>query len=354
VTERWVVLEPLDTVTIRDGRAFDMGQESVAHLTLPSPATFAGAIGSIYDSTPGLARRDPSARGTRLPRQVQGPIVVRRGVDGWGALLPVPCDVVVSEDGEVGRLVTGERFAGVRSDIHDQVPVLLAATDADAEHPEQLWWDAQQLQEYLHDGEISGYWVDAPWQVESRSGLAREADRTVAEGMYYSIEHLRPEPDVGFAGRCIDGPDRPLEGTVAFGGQGRRAEVHGDVPPVRLPGLPGDFPGGRLLLYLATPAVFPGGSWRPDLGGEAELVTAAVDKARVITTGMADRRSGSFGAGRLMWAVPPGAVYYLQVRDEDAASAWAGQVHGTALPQADDWMMTAGFGLVLTGRWTEG
>jgi CRISPR-associated protein Cmr3 len=83
-------------------------------------------------------------------------------------------------------------------------------------------------------------------------------------------------------------------------------------------------------------------------------VTAAVEKPRVITTGMADRRSGSFGAGRLMWAVPPGAVYYLQFRDEDAASAWAGQVHGTALPQADDWMMTAGFGLVLTGRWTEG
>ena len=47
MTERWVVLEPLDTVTIRDGRAFDMGQDSVAHLTLPSPATFAGAIGSM-------------------------------------------------------------------------------------------------------------------------------------------------------------------------------------------------------------------------------------------------------------------------------------------------------------------
>ena len=103
---RWVVLEPLDTVAIRDGRGFDMGFDAVAHLTLPSPATFAGAIGAVYDPTPGLARKDPAALGTRLPRQVHGPVTVRREAGRWQALLPVPHDVVVS-DGELARLEIG-------------------------------------------------------------------------------------------------------------------------------------------------------------------------------------------------------------------------------------------------------
>lgn len=359
MTDRWVVLEPLDTVTIRDGRAFDMGQDSVAHMALPSPATFAGAVGAVYDPVPGLARTEPAARGTRLPGQIQGPLMVRRNGDRWDALLPVPHDVVVSEDGEPGRLVADERFAGVRHDIDEEVPMLLAEPTAGAA-PAAKWWDAVQLRDYLHDGDVSGYWVDEPWQVERRVGLAREDDRTVTEGMFYSIEHLRLEPGVGFAGRCIGGPSRRLDGTVAFGGQGRRAEVHGDVPPIWLPKRPSGFPGGRLLLYLATPAVFPGSSWRPDLGpaaaagGGARLVAAVAGTPQVIATGTPDRRSGSIGGGRLMWAVPAGAVYYLQFPDEEAAGAAAGQVHGMTLPQADDWMTTAGFGLVLTGRWGEG
>jgi CRISPR-associated protein Cmr3 len=363
MTGRWVVLEPLDTVTIRDGRAFDMGQDAVAHMALPTPATFAGAIGAAYDPEPGLARKDPAIRGVRLPSQVHGPIMVRRNADQagqWDALLPVPRDVVVTKGNEPRRLAADHQLAGIQHDIDNEVAMLLTEPATDTVPAEGHWWDADQLGCYLRDGELSGYWVSEPWHVERRVGLAREDDRTVTEGMFYSIEHLRLEPGVGFAGRCIGGPDRQLDGTIPFGGQGRCAEVHGEVPAIGLPDVPGQFPGGRLLLYLATPAVFPGGSWRPDLGpwiaewGETRLLAAAVGTPQVIATGTANRRSGSFGAGRLMWAVPAGAVYYLQLRDADAASAAAARVHGATLPQADGWMTTAGFGLVLTGRWTEG
>lgn len=356
MNSRWVVLEPLDTVAIRDGRGFDMGVDATAHLVLPSPATFAGAIGALYDPVPGLARKDPAAIGTRLPSQVHGPITVRERSGSWQALFPVPHDVAQS-GGELSRLEVREPDPSLRHDLDGEVTVLLDDPAGDAEPCEDRWWDAGQLHDYLRDGALSDLFPDPPWQVERRVGIAREETRTVTEGMFYSAEHLRPWPGVGFAGRCVGGPDRKLDGTIPFGGEGRRAEVR-EVPGIDLPAMPDDFDGGHLLLYLATPAVFPAGSWHPDLrslGGEPpELVAAAAGSTRVITSGTPDRRTGAFGKGRIMWAVPAGAVYYLRFPDEDSARAAAGGIHGTTIRQAEDWMRTAGFGLVLTGRWTEG
>ena len=361
MTGRWVVLEPLDVVTVRDGRAFDMGVDAVGRMALPSPATFAGAIGAAYGAAPGLARKDPGTRGALLPAQVHGPVVVRRDDDsGWEAMLPVPADVLLSPDGEPYRLAADRQLAGVEHDLDSQVAMLLTGAEVGGASAEDRWWDAGQLQEYLDDGEVSGFWLPDPWQVERRVGIARGDDRTVTEGMFYSSEYLRAATGVGFAGRCIGGPDRALGGTVPFGGKGRRAEVHAGIADVGLPAAPTQFPGGRLLLYLATPAVFPGGSWHPDLSawpaecGTAELAAAAVGATRVITTGTPDRKTGSFGSGAVMWAVPAGSVYYLRLPDEATARAAAAHLHGTTLRQAEDWMTTAGFGLVLAGRWTEG
>lgn len=358
MNDRWVVLEPLDTVAIRDGRGFDMGFDAAAHLALPSPATFAGAIGAIYDPTPGLAHRDPAAIGTRLPSQVHGPVTVRQDSGRWQALFPVPHDVVLS-GGDLSRLSVPASGSILQHDLDGEVAVLPDDPVGDGTPCEDRWWDAGQLADYLHDGLLSELLPDQPWQVERRVGIAREESRTVTEGMFYSAEHLRPAPRVGFAGRCVGGPHRKLDGTIAFGGEGRRAEVHGDVPGIGLPVTPTEFDGGRLLLYLVTPAVFPGGGWHPDLsslgtGDPPELIAAAVGATRVITSGSPDRRSGAFSKGRIMWAVPEGAVYYLRFRDETAALAAAAEIHGSTIRQAEDWMRTAGFGLVLTGRWTEG
>jgi CRISPR type III-B/RAMP module-associated protein Cmr3 len=362
MTGRWVVLEPLDTVTIRDGRGFDMGVDAIARLMLPTPATFAGAIGAVYNPTPGLGRRDPAARGTKLPSEIRGPVTVRRtSDDSWEALFPVPHDVVMA-DGEMTRLAMPAARTEVETDLDDEAQLLLQEPPGGLASCDHAWWDSGQLADYLRVGALSpvlltkdGERAYEPWKIERRVGIAREESRTVTEGMFYSAEHLRLQQDAGLAGQCIGGPDRKLDGTVAFGGEGRRAEVHGDAQGIEFPEVPESFPRGELLLYLATPAVFPGGSWRPDLGSlsddNVELVAAAVGKTRVITSGTPDRRTGGFGAGRLMWAVPPGAVYYLRFPDADAAMAAARRVHGTAISQAEDWMRTAGFGLVLTGRW---
>lgn len=353
--ERWVVLEPLDTVVVRDGRAFDAGLQSVARTSPPTPGTLAGAIGAAYGARPG-AGLDPEARGKVVPERLLGPVpVVRRG-GAWRARWPVPCDVVRDdEDSEPRRLKVaypgpgdGSLPAGIEHDLDRQVPALPAGSG----DPAGGWWETAELARYLASGDVSGDTVAAPWQVERRVGLALDDDGTAAEGMLYSAEHLRPAEGMGFAVCCVGGPDVALPGTVFLGGRGRRAQVHDAVAAPALPGPAASAPEGRLLLYLATPSVFSGG-WLPDLSAwpGAELVSAALGDPQVIAAATPERATGSVGGGRLMWAVPAGSVYYLKFGSERAALDAAAGMRRRTLPQDTGSLATAGFGFALTGSW---
>ena len=144
--------------------------------------------------------------------------------------------------------------------------------------------------------------------IERRVGLALNDDGTAAEGMFYSAEHLRPADRMGFAMYCLGGPGIPLPQTVPFAGRNRSAHLHDKVSPPELPGPATRAPDGRLLLYLATPAVFADG-WRPDLSAwpDAKLVTAVVGEPQVIAAATPQRQTGAVGGGRLMWAAPAAA-----------------------------------------------
>jgi CRISPR-associated protein Cmr3 len=353
--ERWVVLEPLDTITVRDGRPFDAGQQSAARMALPNPGTLAGAIGAAYGALPG-AGLDPAARGRDVPAQVIGPLVVRRHRDEWRVRWPVPCDVVREDDSSAPfRLVLSESAAGsgsvaegVEHDLGSQVTALLTGQG----DPAGGWWDTDELADYLISGETSGDTVDPPWEIERRVGLALEEPRAAAESMLYSAEHLRPLDGVGWAACCIGGPQTQLPGTVQLGGRGRTAQVHDAVAVPEFPAAPTTAPHGRLVLYLATPAVFANG-WRPDLSAwpGTELVAAALGDPQVIASATPDRATGSVGRGRMMWAVPAGSVYYLQFVNEQAALAAAAELRRLPLRQARESLATAGFGFALTGNW---
>jgi CRISPR-associated protein Cmr3 len=241
-------------------------------------------------------------------------------------------------------------LAGVAHDLDGVVATLPQDVDGTAS-PVSGWCDGSCLDTYL-DGGVPERISQDLWQVERRVGLARTPDRTAAEGMFYSIEHLRPQPGVGFAAQCLGGPRAALAGTVRFGGQGRGAQVHADATVVGMPQQLAEFPGGRMLLYLATPAVFPAGGWIPDLSAwpGVRLVTAAVGSPQVVTTAT-PRGDGTIDGGRLMWAAPAGSVYYLKFPDAATAADAGTTIHATGLAQDEDWMSTAGFGLAFTGRW---
>jgi CRISPR/Cas system CMR-associated protein Cmr3 (group 5 of RAMP superfamily) len=347
IAERWVMLQPLDTITVRDGRPFDGGQQSVARTVTPSPSTVAGAVSAAYQARPGAGLR-PQARGRDVPSPVLGPFVVTD--EGRRTLWPVPADVVAERDGPPCRLTVEEAaYADVEHDARGEFGGWLDGLG----EPRGGWWEAGALAAYLEHGRVSTDILDnPPWRVERRVGLAGQEDGSAAEGMLYSTEHLRLDEGAGFAVRCLDGPDKKLTATVAFGGRGRGAQVREiEEPPLPRPARRA--PDGRLLLYLATPAVFAGG-WRPDLSAwpGCELVTAAVGEPRVITTRTADRATGAYlDGGRLMWAAPEGSVYYLRFPSEEAALEAARALERRALPQAEEWLATAGFGYALTGSW---
>jgi CRISPR-associated protein Cmr3 len=352
----WLVLEPLDTVVIRDGRAFDAGSNSEARAVPPTPTTLAGTIGAAYGAAPGRGRTDAESRGTALPEHVQGPVVAQRGRRGWEARWPIPRDIAESPDA-LTRLTPVGLAEHEATDLDGELRVFLDDGGLRT-RPAEGWWGTRGLTGYLHEGVLSESLMEPPWQTERRVGLARGNDRTAVAGMFYSAEHLRTTTGHAFAVRCLGGPEVTLPELVNLGGRGRRAQLHQQVE-LAVPDRPETFPGGRLLLYLATPAIFPGGGWRPDLSRwpGAELVTAAVGPAQVVTTATARRREGSVGGGLLMWAVPAGSVYYLRFPDAEAAARAADELHYdpsrpyAPLDQERTWLGTAGFGLAFAGRW---
>lgn len=350
--ERWVVLEPLDTVVVRDGRAFDAGLQSAARTNVPSPGTLAGAIGAGFGAKPGVGLRR-EARGQVVPERLIGPIPVVRDRGQWQARWPVPRDIVRDDDGsDPYRLAIeaggASRTGRGRHDLDGELPGLPFGVGEAVGG----WWETAELASYLEDGDAGGDTVSDPWSIEHRVGLALNDNGSAAEGMLYSSEHLRLADRAGFAVCCIGGPDVSLPETVPLGGRNRSAQVHDFAELPELPAPAKHAPDGRLLLYLATPAVFEHG-WRPDLSAwpGAELVSAVLGDPQVIATATPDRATGAVGRGRLMWAVPPGSVYYLKFHGERAALDAAVSLSRSTLPQARESLATAGFGYVMTGSW---
>ncbi len=353
----WVILEPLDTVSIRDGRNFAAGTHSTGRASTPSPSTIAGAIGAAYGANPGT---------------VSGPVVVRRLEQSWRRYFPVPRDVVSDPDDQ-WRLLGPVESSASGSPVHGAVVHDLSADVAEVTlgdgDPLGGWWETNQLQQYLRERANWSQWLRdlqnftngrdrwLPWTVEGRVGLTRNTERMGVEGYLYETEHLRPCRDAAFAAWCTDLPEGAPRKTIRLGGEARRAEVSvysdSDTSSPSWPKRPGDFPGGRLLLYLATPAVFSDG-WRPDdalRGYRTELVSAVVDGPDVITTATVDETTAVVKASRLLWAVSAGSVYYLRFPTSALASAFAEDWHGRCLHQAEDVYRTAGFGLALMGGW---
>jgi CRISPR-associated protein (Cas_Cmr3) len=302
------------------------------------------------------------------PDQVRGPVVVRRapGEQRWQSYFPVPRDVVEDEETADWTLLRPRAGADAARDLaeHDlagQVSLL----HGDGE-PVTGWWSSAAITAYLRERDLAQPDLvdarldhdrggDGPWAWERRVGLARADDRTAADRMLYSTEHLRLADGAGFAALVIDPPSTEAAQFVHFGGEGRRAELRlcGAATAPALPDPPDLFEDGRLLLYLATPAVFRDG-WRPSaetLGETGALVAAAVGGPEVVATARPDRTTGRVGNAALMWAVAAGSVYFLQFPGDADAGRFRDDWHGRALTQADPLLTTAGFGLALVGRW---
>ncbi|WP_431887559.1 type III-B CRISPR module-associated Cmr3 family protein [Nocardiopsis alba] len=366
----WVTLDPHDTVQVRDGRAFAAGAGGVAHSVRPWPSTVAGALAAALGGE---------------PESLRGPFIAHRDGMEWSPYFPAPLDLVTEPDAvDVWRLRHprvggggavhedgGEDDARIRTDLQasghpDLVPLSLPEGVEEAD-PLGGLVPGGALESYLHGtlveaGDVASQdeWdrVAEPVTAESRIGVALDPEsRTVKSGLLYRTTHLRLEEDWAFAVHLTPRPGRhrsveEVSDPVRFGGLSRLADI-ASAQVVGWPDPPEDFPDGKVLLYVATPAVWHTG-WVPPLPEGARLVSAVIGDSLPVATASPVRDHKNFQRTRTMaWAVPPGSIYLLQFLDPDDAVTWAHSQHGLALgPPARSRWDTAGFGVVLTGVWS--
>ena len=346
-TRSWLAFRPRDTVFVRDGRSFDAASDPLAQTVRPSPTTIAGAVGGAF---------------TVNPEEVRGPVLAREGTLGWELYFPAPADLVVTA-GETSRVfrLTPQDSPG-QSDLGEPAHsgasslqwLMPAAHDGHVE-PLHGWIPGYVLADYLAgrlpapDGTpASRFRMAEPLVPEQRVGLARDG-RNARSGYLYQATHWRPREGWAFLAEITvaDGWDAEASSHVPFGGRGRLADVE-----VAAGNWPDAAPaaGRHVLVYLATPGIWPGG-WQLPVPDGAKVVAAATGEAEPSATvkrGLEWRDSRA-----LRWAVPAGSVYLLEFGDAAAGAEWARKWHGTAYGRAEkDLLRTAGYGVVLTGAWT--
>jgi CRISPR-associated protein Cmr3 len=349
----WLALVPRDTVFIRDGRSFDAAADAAAATVRPGPSTIAGAVGAAFGARPGAPR-------DHLPAEVRGPVLAHRVGATWESYFPVPADLVQEAEADRPYAFRLEPTAAAGSTDLDAAGLswLTPPLAAGPVKPLGGWMPGTQLAGYLTGkmpgaGGISATELELadPLHPELRVGLARTPGRVARTGYLYQATHLRPEEGWGFLAGCLLRPGwtRTPAGPVPFGGRSRLVDVE-PASTAGWPHRPPGYPDGQVLVYLATPALWPGG-WRIPVPDGARLIAAATGEPEPVAT---ITPGDGWAASRVLrWAVPPGSVYLLKFDSETQAAEWAGRHHGTAYGLADDDMLrTAGFGIVLTGVWT--
>ncbi|MEY9211506.1 type III-B CRISPR module-associated Cmr3 family protein [Thermobifida halotolerans] len=358
----WLAFSPRDALHFRDGRSFEAGES--ARTLHPRPSTIAGAVGTALGREAGTVRGPlPASR--------------RKGGKDWRTYFPLPADIVPVEKNPDRWTRLRPTPSSATTDLHEPGMLWLSAPRAGAPATDR-WWSARKLQDYLNGtvvlGEKAGV-EHSPFVVEHRTGIARD-DRAVLDTHLYSSEFLRLPESSGrewaVLAQCVltTGQRTAPAEAVRWGGEGRMADVEVVSSPIEWPRPPDTFPDGRVLVYLATPGIWrtrtPEGRWRtvwrPPLPANAVLRAAVIPGAEPVASA-SPQPDGTVREVWQRWAVPAGSVYLIEFggdAPEAAAAEWAARVHGTALGaestepgSASHRLATAGFGLILTGRWND-
>ena len=343
----WIAIEPLDTISARDGRPFDAGAsagEPISHSSGVMPSTALGAAWSAY----AMPRNEYDKSLTFV-----GPIAATQSEGTVRAFFPWPSDVVVDDDDLYGRLTVAEPLAEQSS---APTPKLLVS---EWDSPLGMVTDAGSMTAYLAGG-IPSVCLTSILHSDFHIGLQRQ-DRVAVDSMLYGAEHLRLEEGGFYVGRIRRNGNRLAPGghLARLGGEGRLAEFTVLDNPVPMPEAPDHFPDGRLLLYLASPAIWSDG-WKPPTPEHATLEAASVDGPLPVAmwgkTANAANASGAPDLDRpfvLRWAVTAGSVYYYRFATEVAAKKFSKRWHDRCYTQAEGRLRTAGYGWCFTGTWKE-
>ena len=349
-----IKIDALDTLFFKDGKPFNMGDETWADGMFPPPqSVIAGALRTAYfgyhpEDLPKANGPDDPTTGLKIRATAL--------MTGETVYYHAPLDMVVDKsqtEKKKARLEPLELTEPSGLTSSPLKKVLSFSRDGKIDTAQGLLIDAGSLSSWLNGrkGKMPFLRLSELVTTEAKTGIGREnSTRSVAEGKLYRVGMKRPVSAEGFVESKLSivvdftGFDLPSAGFLKLGGEGKVAswkEFDQDLIPPR-PELPsGD---GELIikLYLLTPGVFPEGAL-PTLpaGTGAEVIAASTGKA--LYFGGYDMKAGEPKPMKL--AVPPGSVYYIKC-SRQAASTIVG-LHGTSLSGSDH--ASQGYGIVLTG-----
>jgi CRISPR-associated protein Cmr3 len=386
-----VSIKPLDTIFVRDGRAFGVNDAHAADSIFPPPPRVAfgawrGAIlaagGHQFSYWGGSSRGWPGwfgdSNNAGALRQ-KGPALSISSEAGERLLFPLPLDAVLNQ--EQGSLTPLEvvKMGKEQSSLPLAYGFQTPADKRLAKPKEALYLTAKKLGEYLTGGKqalpltkgMDYFAVRDLWLKEDRNNVGIDPDTYAhVQGRLFSLSHTRPIPGLSlFCDWYAEGEDSEAEeaanmvqsGSIRLlnlGGEKKAAEAAPSPPSLDWPPAPTlavHEQGDKVCfsLYFATPAYFESGSWPAvDESGrailqadafslEVEVLAAAVGKP--FHLGGYDIARNRQRAVRRF--VPAGSVYILRTMEptDKVLDLHANNVGDDAFLRAQ------GFGLAFLG-----
>lgn len=325
----WIV-EPRDTLVVRDGRPVADGAGGMKTLAFPWPSSVAGLArtraGLSGNGTFGLKVEEA------LRIAVRGPYLVDLTGAKPAFLLPAPQDAIwfdaePAEERTLRRLrkrPIGER---VLSDLPESLDFVSTQTATPIKGKPMggpaFWSEDMYLRWLAAPSDDVAIQIDGvpPLVKESRVHVGIEGEtQTAEEGVLYSTQELRLTAlpaqagrtgprRLGLAFRCDDerlkvkGP-----GVVSLGGERRISYLSpSGLEPPRIPDAVRRYEGKRLRVLLLTPALFREGFAPASIHG-ARVTAAVVGRPQGISGW--DFEKDRPKASR--WMAPAGSVYWVE------------------------------------------
>ena len=365
--QRWLCLEPVDTLFFRDGRPFEPASRATSGL--PNPQVLAGALrtemlrcaemnlaqladcirnGQGFESA---SKQVGGSLGEKIAKSnFRGPYLGRRDGIGQPDILfyPTPATLrLAMKKGGDDKIVRLEPHCGALSlpgwNPRNEEMVPLWTRDKSTLKPldKAKTWITQEGMSAFLSGETPKPDEFVPpdhlYGFEDRAGIAIDpVIGTVQEGMIYATRRLVLRSNVRFWAH-VEGPVDAMAllpkqnecRLLPFGGEGRHVLVTGydlkDGPPTaqcRARTLPTQKSEYGQCLVLVTPAFLNG--WRPT---GIDLLSAAVP-GHIPVSGWDLARGGPKPT---RFAVRAGSVYFLRPNNNRLPGFSLGDVHDTSL-----------------------
>lgn len=365
-------IEPLDVISVRDGRHFDASSASLARaLWPPTPWTILGALRArmvlALGCDPSQYGRRGSINGSEVPEDLKscmevigrpqdppkfqlGPVLLRR--DDGKVLFKAPLDLFFVEGGEIARL-SCEKIENYEDfdwslRVKRKYVVLPKAQGHPGKEGPPKYLSKAQAEVWLSGGTPSEG-EDEPLHMESRIGIALGSKGTILEGMFYQRRCFALDQKWSLLVPIIEPPQgferfrRSFEGIGELGGDRHLARfslTRFDWPE------PKQRPSGLAVLWFLSPVR------RTDVSTK-NLTMAAGTRVRMLA--VASSKPVSIGGWR-MWRDEQGLSRPRPMRRYYPAGTCVfvegdcSGLHGRSV-SADPEERAAGFGVCLCGVW---